>query len=102
MYLQKPTNQYSLVTWLLITNRNKGVTMVDAIGVYFYKFQTRLLEVEKVHPKMKMMRLRLTKKNRFGHTMTFTNYKSMANIRYLYNLHALLCKEGLKLKSKNK
>lgn len=94
--LQEVNNQYALVVKLLIENKTSGVTMVTAMKDYFHKFQTRLLEVEKAHPKLNIRRLPITAKNRFNHVCTYTNYKSLAPIPYLRNLFALLNKNGLK------
>lgn len=94
--LDKPKNQYSLCVRLLLENGSSGVTMVDAMKDYFHKFQTRLLEVEKAHPKIQVRRLPMTTKNRFGHSCTYTNYKSVAPKPYLLHLYALLNREGLK------
>lgn len=95
MQLQNPKNQYALVLRLLIDKGNMGVTMVDAMRDHFHKFQSRLGEVEKAHPKIKIRRLPMTKKNRFGHSCTFTNYKSLAPFPYLRNLMNKLNKEGM-------
>lgn len=95
MQLQKPKNQYAQVVYLLIENGNRGVTMVDAMKDFFHKFGTRLLEVEKQHPKLKIRRLPMTKKNRFGHTTTFLNYKSLSPYPYMVNLVNKLNKEGM-------
>ena len=94
--LEKPKNQYSLVVRLLMENHSRGVTMVEAMKDYFHKFQTRLLEVEKAHPKLQVRRLPMTTKNRFGHSCTYTNYKSVAPYQYLIHLYGLLNREGLK------
>lgn len=94
--LQEPKNQFSLVVWLLATQGSAGVTMVDASKLFFHKYQTRQLEVEKAHPKLKIRRLKVTRKNKFGHSCTFTNYKSMASWTYLCNLVSYLNKNGLK------
>lgn len=96
MKLQSPRNQYALVLRLLIENGSKGVTMVDAMKDFFHKFGTRLSEVEKSHPKLKVRRLPMTTKNRFGHSCTYTNYKSLAPYPYLRNLYSKLNKVGLK------
>lgn len=93
MQLQKPRNQHAFAIRLLIEYGSKGVTMKDAVKDFFYKFNTRLNEVEKAHPKLKIRRLRMNKKNRFGHNCSFYNYKSMAPYRYLVNLYNLLNKE---------
>lgn len=94
--LEKPRNQYSQCVRLLIEYGSTGVTMVDAMKDYFHKFQTRLLEVEKAHPKIQVRRLPMTTKNRFGHSCTYTNYKSVAPKQYLIHLFNLLNKNGLK------
>jgi len=93
MPLQKPKNQHALAIRLLIDYGSKGVTMKDAVKDYFYKFNTRLNEVEKAHPKLKVRRLRMNAKNRFGHSVSFLNYKSIAPTKYLINLYNVLNKE---------
>lgn len=94
--LSKPKNQWAQAVRLLIENKSSGVTMVDACKDYFYKFQSRLGEVEEGRKeKMKVRRLPITKKNRFGHTHTFTNYKSLATMKYLVNLYQKLNNNGL-------
>lgn len=94
--LEKPRNQYAQAVRLLIECGGAGATMVDAMKDYFHKFQTRLLEVEKVHPKIQVRRLPMTTKNRFGHSCTYTNYKSVAPKQYLIHLFNLLNRQGLK------
>jgi len=94
--LDKPKNQYAQAVLLLIECGNTGVTMVDAMKDFFHKFQTRLGEVEKLHPKLQVRRLNMTTKNRFGNTCTYKNYKSVAPKPYLIHLYALLNREGLK------
>lgn len=96
MKLENPKNQYALVVRLLIDNHNKGVTMVDASRLYFHKFTNRLRDVEKLHPKLKIRRLPMTVKNRFGHTCNFLNFKSLAPYPYLCNLLSKLNREGVK------
>lgn len=101
---QSPKNQYALVIWMLIEHKESGVTMMDAMKYFFHKYQTRQLEIEKSlsHSgkprsfKLKIRRLPMTKKNRFGHTMTYTNYKALCSVAYLRNLLVYLNKNGLK------
>lgn len=93
--LDRPKNQYAQAVRMLIEYGSTGVTMADCCKDYFYKFQTRLLEVEKAHPKLQVRRLPMTTKNRFGHSCTFTNYKSLAPKQYLIHLFSLLNREGL-------
>lgn len=90
-------NQWALAVRLLIENKTNGVTMVTAMKDYFHKFQTRLIEVENGRKEnLKILRLPITKKNRFGHITTFTNYKSLASMTYLFNLYEKLNKVGVK------
>lgn len=103
MKLSTPKNQYALVLRLLIENKQKGVTMVTAMKDWFHKFQTRLLELEKSmgegnvprSQNLKIRRLPVTTKNRFGHPCTYTNYKSLAPVTYLKNLYEKVNKYGL-------
>lgn len=94
--LDKPKNQYSLVLKLLLEYGNSGVTMLDAVKDHFWKFNTRLGEIERLHPKLQIRRINMTTKNRFGHSCTFKNYKSVAPKPYLIHLFNLLNREGLK------
>lgn len=98
MRLEKPKNQWALVVWLLTNHYTAGVTMLEAMKVYFHKYQTRLLELEKAGraDKLKITRLPITKKNRFGHQCTFIRYKSNASKYYLANLIKKLNRQGLK------
>ena len=95
--LLNTNNQYSQAIGLLIEKGSKGVTMVDACKDFFFKFQTRLGEVERgrVH-KLKISRSRVNGKNRHGHQISYINYKSLASLTYLINLHNKLCKLGTK------
>lgn len=99
----QPKNQWALAIKLLIDKGNEGVTMVDACNHYFFKYQTRLGEIERSigsdgkqrKYRLKIRRMPITKKNRFGHTMTFTHYKSLASKSYLNNLLKKLNEHGL-------
>lgn len=94
--IEKPKNQWALVVWLLIEYSNKGVTMADASRYYFHKFTNRLRDVEKSHDKLKIRRLPMTKKNRFGHVCNFVNFKAISPKPYLINLLAKINRQGLK------
>jgi len=43
--IPKPKNEWALVIYLLIKHHKSGLTMVDAMKVYFHKFQSRLGEI---------------------------------------------------------
>lgn len=91
MIVPKPNNHWSLAVYILLENHSRGVTMSDLCRDKFHKFQTRLLEVEKGREhKLKIRRLRMNGKNRFGHPNSWLNYKSLANKHYLINLIAKL------------
>lgn len=94
--LEKPKNQYSLVLKLLLEYGSSGVTMLDAVKDHFWKFNTRLGEIERLHPKLQVRRINMTTKNRFGHPCTFKNYKSVAPKQYQIHLYNLLNRDGLK------
>ncbi len=97
MQLLKTNNQHALVVRLLIEYHKTGISMKEVMQDFFHKFQTRLLELEKGrHDKLKIRRLTMATKNRFGHSCSYTNYKSLASLSYLINLHNKLCKQGYK------
>lgn len=97
MQIEKPKTQHALVVWLLLEYYSTGLTMKQACAELFYKFQSRLGEVERPRKaKLKIIRLRMNKKNRFGHNMSYINYKSIAPKPYLRNLIAKLNRQGLK------
>lgn len=94
--LDKPRNQYAQAVLLLIEKGASGVTMADACKDFFYKFCTRLGEVEHGrHDKIKVIRLKETSINRFGHPVTYTRYKSIADVHYLIGLYKKLNENGL-------
>jgi hypothetical protein len=104
MKLDNPKNQYALAIRLLIENHKTGMTMLTAMKDYFHKFNTRLPEIERSLSSdgsqrafnLKIRRLPVTTKNRFGHKCTYTNYKSLATLPYLINLYNKLNRQGLK------
>ena len=94
---QDVKNQWALSVWFLIQYKSSGFTMKEAMQDYFHKIQTRLGEVEKGRKSdLKLRRLPMTLKNRFGHTCTVTHYKSLAPMPYLKNLFNKLNKQGKK------
>lgn len=97
-------NQWALCVVLLMENMDRGVTPTTYMKEFFHKFPSRLGELEKSESssggiraaKLKVRRLPITKKNRFGHSCTFTNYKTLASKTYLNRLLDKLNKQGLK------
>ena len=83
----KPKNSWALSIWYLIRYKTKGFSMKDACGEHFYKIQTRLLEIERGRSlELKVLRTPMKSKNRFGHPMNYTLYKSLADEKYLIDL----------------
>ncbi len=104
MNLPTPKNQSALVVYLLIQYKQTGFSMKEACAVLFYKLQSRMGELERSldskgvprAAKLKIRRLPMKGKNKFGHSMVFMSYKSLAPTPYLLNLLKLLNKQGLK------
>lgn len=102
--LPTPKNEYAMTIWLLIKYKETGFSMKEACQILFYKVQSRLGEIEKSFDsdgkprsgKLKIRRLRMNKKNRFGNSMSYMTYKSLASVGYLKNLLSYLNKNGLK------
>lgn len=98
MQIPKPKNQWALAVYLLAENKHNGLTVADATRTdTFYKFSNRVNEV--IHgreDKIKVRKLRVKFTNRFTHNGSHTNYKSLANIKYLCNLIQKLNREGSK------
>lgn len=92
-----PQNQWSLCVWYLINYKTKGFTMKDACRDLFYKINSRLGEVERGRSEeLKILRTPMTSTNRFGHTMNYTLYKSLASREYLLSLMNELNEKGSK------
>lgn len=101
--LEKPNNDWAKALWVLNQSFMGGVSMVTVLKDYdpfFYKFQTRLLEVEKLHPKLRMSRVTLTHKSRItGKEVHYTQYTPICPKPYLVNLYNKVNREGLKMPS---
>lgn len=104
MKLSKPTNDYCIVVKLLIQYHERGLSMKEAGQIMFFKLQTRLGELERSigsdgesrKLKLKVRRLPMKHTKPWGEKTQYTNYKSLASKKYLYNLYEVLCKKGLK------
>lgn len=100
--LQKPNNDWARVLWVLHHSYMGGVSMATVLNKYlpnFYKFQTRLCEIEKEHPKLKISRTQIPFKNiKLNKSGYFTQYTPLSPDKYIINLYNLINKEGLKKK----
>lgn len=101
---EHPKTQHALVVRMLIDYQDRGFSMKEACQLLFFKLQTRLGELErsldeKGNPrkdKLMIRRLPMVGKNRFGHSMSYYSYKSLAPRSYLVNLLSKLNRDGLK------
>src|SRR6478752_3712525 len=96
--LERPKNQWAEALWILNDNFMGGVSMVKVLSNYnpfFYKFQSRLNEVIKEHPKLTISKVTLTHKTRTtGKTVHYTHYTPICPKPYLINLYNQINKEG--------
>lgn len=83
--MKEPKNQHQLVLWYLL-NMN-GFSLRDVINdSMFFKFQTRLSELEKEHGTLaKRNKVKFT--NRFGHSGIYYVYSAIdkEKIKSIYN-----------------
>lgn len=98
--LQKPKNDWAKAIWILNDCFMCGVSMAKVLRDYepfFYKFQTRLLEVEKAHPKLRMSRVTLTHESKItGKVKSYTHYTPLCPKPYIINLYNLINENGFK------
>jgi|SRR3972149_3573686 len=104
--LEKPLNDYARVMFILIDSHIAGVSMAKVLGSYdpfFYKFNTRLGDIEKAHPKLKISRVAIPFKNaKMNKNGYFYQYTPLSPMPYMVNLYKLLNREGLKKTPKTK
>lgn len=98
--LEKPVNDYARVMFILIDSYISGVSMAKVLTKYdptFYKFNTRLGDIEKAHPKLKMSRAAIPfKNNKMNKSGYYFQYTPLSSMPYMKNLYNLLNREGLK------
>ncbi len=101
--LEKPNNQWAEALWILNDSFLGGVSMVKVLRNYnpfFYKFQSRLGEVMKEHPKLTVSKVTLTHKPKSSSkTIHYTHYTPICPKPYLINLYNKINKEGFKGKT---
>lgn len=98
--LNKPLNDYARVMFILIDSHIAGVSMAKVLTRYdptFYKFNTRLGDIEKAHPKLKISRTSIPFKNaKMNKSGYFFQYTPLSPMPYMINLYNKLNSEGLK------
>lgn len=102
--LEKPNNDYARVMHILIDSYIAGVSMAKVLNNYapnFYKFQTRLSDIQKAHPKLKISKTAISfKNNKLNKNGYYFQYTPLSPMPYMKNLYNLLNREGLKGKLK--
>ena len=102
--LETPKNDYARTMFILIDSYIAGVSMSKVLNNYapnFYKFQTRLSDIQRAHPKLKISKTSIPFKNaKLNKSGYFFQYTPLSPMPYMKNLYNLLNREGLKSKSK--
>lgn len=97
--LQKPKNSWSKALFILYDSYLSGVSMAKILTQYdptFYKFQTRLLEIEDAHPKLKVIRTDVPFKSKINDEPGYyTQYTLLSPDYYVRNLYNLINEKGL-------
>lgn len=100
--LEKPNNDYARAMYILIDSYIAGVSMAKVLNNYapnFYKFQTRLSDIQRAHPKLKISKTAIPFKNsKLNKNGYFYQYTPLSPMPYMKNLYNLLNKEGLRSK----
>ena len=97
--LDKPKNGWAKALFILYDSFMGGTNMAKVLTRYdptFYKFQTRLLEIEKAHPKLNISKVPIPFKSKLsGESGYFFQYTALCPRPYLLNLYNLINKKGL-------
>lgn len=100
--LAKPKNSWAKALYILYDSWYGGVSMAKILTQYdhtFYKFQTRLGEVEEVHPKLQVSRTVIPYISKIDNKHKhYTQYTVISPRPYVINLYNILNKQGLKTK----
>ena len=100
--LEKPNNDYARVMHILIDSYIAGVSMAKVLNNYApncYKFQTRLSDIQRAHPKLKISKTAIPSKNsKLNKNGYFYQYTPLSPMPYMKNLYNLLNREGLSSK----
>lgn len=99
----KIKNDYAKAVYILSLNYMSGVSMAKVLSNHepnFYKFQTRLGEVIKEHPKLKVSKVRIPYTSKIdGKKKSYIQYTCLSPMPYVRNLINKLNQEGFKGKT---
>ncbi len=97
--INKPTNDWAKALFIIYDSIMFGVSMADVLTKYepcFYKFQARLGEIEKTHPKLEMERVKKTYQSKMdGKIKHYIKYMVKSPRPYILNLYNLINEKGL-------
>ena len=96
--LDKPKNQWAKVVKILLLEYDKGVSMAKVLTKYyreFYKFSTRLCDIERNEKDFMVSKETKTYKDADGKTSHYTQYNPVNTKKYLKELYIKLNKDGL-------
>lgn len=97
--LARPRNDWAKALYILNLNYLAGVSMAKVLTHHepcFYKFQTRLGDVERLHPKLQISRTTIPYKSKIdGKSKSYTQYTLLSPKYYFVNLYNLINEKGL-------
>ena len=103
--LQNPRNDWAKALFILIQNNIAGISMAKVLTHYdqtFYKFQTRIGDIEREHPKLKISHTMIPYTSKVdGKKKHYTQYTPISPYPYLINLYNSLNNNGLKSPKKS-
>lgn len=104
--LSKPVNDWAKCLWILNQCYMGGVNMTKVLTQFeptFWKFQSRLSDLIKDHPKLNIQKTAVPFKSKItGKTGYTTWYTPLCPPKYLINLYNKINTEGLKTSKKIK
>lgn len=100
--LQKPTNDWAKALWILNQCYLGGVNMTKVLTQFeptFWKFQSRLSDLIKEHPKLKIQKTPVPFKSKITGKSGYTTwYTPLCTPTYLSSLYEKINENGLKVK----
>lgn len=106
--LQLPENDWAKALYILQLHYMEGVNMAKVLTHHdptFYKFQTRVSDILRAHPKLKISKVPIPFKKKLSKTQQtgyYYQYTLLSPKPYVTNLYNLLNREGLKKTPKTK
>lgn len=97
--LNRPKNDWAKALYILNLNYLAGVSMAKVLTHHepcFYKFQTRLSDIQALHPKLLISKVRIPYKSKMdGKPKSYIQYTLLSPAYYFKNLYTLINEKGL-------